>query len=114
VSKRHDRWFHYEDVTDLLVLDVSDINELRLVGTYDGYGFPQGVSADEDYIYMSNTFHMHILEYTLTEGVVDVNQGTLPENWQITSIYPNPFNPVLNAVISLPRSIKLRVTLVST
>ena len=112
IAQRHMHYYHFEDVTDLLVLDVSDINELRLVGFYDGHGFPMGVAVDEEYIYLSNVFHIHILEYTPGEGVGDFVQGTLPDAWRIMSVYPNPFNPVLNAVISLPQPTNLRVTLV--
>ncbi len=43
-------------------------------------------------------------------GVEEWNAGGIPTEYTIAAAYPNPFNPTLNAVIGLPESADLRVS----
>ncbi len=51
-------------------------------------------------------FTMASSEYS---DVADRRLANLPTRFEITSVYPNPFNPTLTAVVGLPQSSDLRV-----
>ncbi|MBD3167296.1 T9SS type A sorting domain-containing protein [bacterium] len=90
--------------------------DFRLSGYYNLSIPMHQVERIDDYnplVMVAAYEEMMIFEHT--EGLVDVEEEgenpATPSDYALSSVYPNPFNPTLHAVVELPNSADLEVAL---
>jgi FG-GAP-like repeat/Secretion system C-terminal sorting domain len=83
--------------TEYLFRGEYDIDYYWTVSARDGHGYTS--SAEE--LFSFN------LEYV---SDLDEEKNSLPDRYEISAIYPNPFNPTLNVSIALPETGNLKVS----
>jgi len=79
-------------------------------GNYDTYTFEYGVSAVYD------EGETDPAEIEVTWDITSVTErpwSGIPTKWALEAVYPNPFNPLLSAIIALPSKSDLNVRIYS-
>jgi hypothetical protein len=92
--------------------NISDPENISYIGPWlENTGYY--VAMEGNILYMPNDWNFDILMDTtdLEEYSVFETSETIPRNYSISSVYPNPFNPVITAVIELPQTSDLRVAI---
>lgn len=93
----------------LSVMDISNPVLPELVGYYDTPGSAVDVFVDGGYAYVSDTYSIEIFDCRQLLDWVEPAPASLPQNYGITSLYPNPFNPTLSIVVGLPEAADLNL-----
>ncbi|MFC2170451.1 FG-GAP-like repeat-containing protein [Calditrichota bacterium] len=96
------------NLSDQLVESVSD-TVLTITGVINEiyWWTVKAVDSNTDGTWANETWSY---SFSLEENGVNESLGlNVPEKWEISSIYPNPFNPVATIVVSLPESADLTV-----
>ncbi|MDP8206538.1 MAG: right-handed parallel beta-helix repeat-containing protein [Candidatus Electryonea clarkiae] len=63
-------------------------------------------------IHSDGTWADEIRNFSIEIDAVDqISSSTIPQKFEISSVYPNPFNPTLVAVIGLPQTSHLKVSI---
>ena len=98
----------YDDSEKLCVLDTCLI---------ESYSWDEQWCADDplsingDYIYwpVLSTSTLRIYQLVSSENGVPVERSSIPSEFQLMSVYPNPFNPSTTITVGLPQAAELKV-----
>jgi hypothetical protein len=99
-------YMHYED--GVKIYDISNLNNPVLIGTYEDYGFSNGVVVENDTAYISaGNGGMWILRYDSPTGIYQ-NGEKMPRISMLDN-YPNPFNASTTIEYGLPTAGRVRI-----
>jgi hypothetical protein len=94
------------DFTDPLLYDAGH-NDSVLVEALENNNYWWTVKAEDNYGNITYSSETRTFEVTL--DVEEPEIKGLPVEFSLVSLYPNPFNPTLTAVVSLPENAVLRL-----
>ncbi len=77
----------------LKIIDVSDINEPDIVGSYDTPGEALDLVVYDNFIYVADRTNIGVYMHQIQNSVSDEDESLISDSFHLNSIYPNPFNP---------------------
>jgi len=94
------------------IFDIHNPLDIVETGYFNTYGESYDIEFFGDNVVIADRFYMEIFDYNeATNGVEDKYNTALPEEFAISSAYPNPFNPTVNIEVSLPISSQLDLSI---
>jgi len=85
---------------NLNVLDISNIDSIKQVGSYEGLA--SGIGLNDKYIVTANqAYGVSVLKFDIQTGIND-NLQQIPSRYNLSQNYPNPFSSVTKISYSIP------------
>jgi hypothetical protein len=92
-------------IAGLQVYDISDPSNPTEAGFYSpSYTEAKALDVVEGRAYLVDENYLRVMDFLPVTGIEPSLPTHVPTDFAITSIYPNPFNPISNIVFSLPSS----------
>jgi hypothetical protein len=89
--------------------DISTPFEAPLIGHWTGIGLSVDVCQVGDYLYVADDSRLAILDVSVAVPVLEREiRFEVPNNFEVSSAYPNPFNSTTTITVSLPSSGQMR------
>jgi|GEM_PF-1364135 len=98
-------------IDGIRIFDIHDPLNVEETGYYDTYGKCFDIELYNDMIVAADSYFMEVIDCEVTNGVEQNLNVPNPEEFTISSAYPNPFNPTLNIEISLPEPSEMNINI---
>ena len=112
VRIRPPHWCTLDAVSGVLPPGASGGIPLSATNLVNGFTYPDGEYTIDLLLQTNDPEHRETtIPVTMHIGFIDVAEGDTPGSFEITQVYPNPFNPVTNVRFVLPARMNVEARL---